>query len=1751
MNQQNDLSKRLRLDAVPTSNQQELLVLVKRAKGFIRSLSKDKELYDLALKKFNLLADYSHLSAKEFQKELDALLSSSKEVAAGTSKEEVESNKDVEDGDKSNKELLAPEVSPVQSSQASDPSSQASTEMEDNASFKDASASDSASDGISQSEEAKQSQADGEAKDSMDSKEAKDSIISTDSKAPKESKEPKESKANKESKPKNHPQKPSVSPQRKAMMVELGKPLLPQWKALLAAKAPTQETLKPDSSATASAEVNEGLTSNANESDVGMGADSSQENSPHPPKGKGRGKDGKGGKSREKSKLKAEANELYLKDTESRLRRNPLDELAKRFLRAEGEAFARLGFRPIVSYPDDLPISKKIDDIREMLDDNPVIIVSGDTGSGKSTQLPKICMELGLGRKGMIAHTQPRRIAARSIAKRLADETGGRFGHEIGFRIRFTNKTDESTMVCVLTDGVLLNEIKSDPDLLKYDAIIIDEAHERSLNIDFLMGYMKNLVKRRRDLKVIITSATIDAERFGEFFDGAPHIHVEGKTYPVEIIYAPVWGLDALGGEGNYGAALEEEIEDLDDEGNIVVRRKPGVSLAAQRNMAMKAGKSKDKGKSKGGANLMDDEPPSYEDLDINDAIYRACEELFSFGNGDILVFLPGEREIHEAMQHLEDIYGGRHLILPLFSRMQENRQDEIFKPKGGRNRIILSTNVAETSITVPGIRYVVDTGVARINRYSARSKVEQLNIENISKASARQRSGRCGRLRDGIAIRLYSEADYESRPDYSDPEIIRSNLSSVILRMLDFNLGDISEFPFIDPPQDKFIRDGQQTLFEIGAVDEFNELTDLGRLMTRIHADPKVARILLESIREGVSEDVLVIASALSVQDPRVRPFDERENADRAHEPFKDKNSDFMSHLYLWDFYEKAKIKAGSRRQLQKILQKQYLSYPRMIEWRELYKEFKEFVDGAIDNPLLAPKNSKGQSLGKDGVLEVGKDGKGGRGSHPQKPGTQGKDGTNATTAPNGKNGKHANGGKSSNTSAAMSSSNEKAKSSPAASGSASSSGSASESNANPGKVDLFEKDKTRESRYDAIHRSLLAGLISNTGMKSPEGMDYLGSRGQHFYLFPGSHVFKSKPRWVVVNELVDTSKLYARTVAKIDPEWIEKLAPHLVKYHYFDPHWEEKRGEAQAYERVSLFGLTIIPRRKVSYGRIDPEESRNLLIMEGLVHGHSQINAPFMRHNQELIKEIRDIEHRTRKMDILADDEVMKAFYSERIPQDVVNVKSFLAWLKEESRKDPDILKMSVDDVTLQEANLAGEQQFPKKLKLPDGSFPLHYRFEPRHPLDGITMDVPVPVLNRLPRKRLEWLVPGMIREKLQILLKALPKSVRRVCVPIPQFVTDFLSSEPDMEDSIFPQLAKFIGKRHGDMKILDDIDMEAWRNAEYPEHIFMNFRVVDDKRQEVAMGRDLSKLKDELGDMAEEVFRDNTDAFEVMNVKSWSFGDISQSVRFARGKQQLNGWLGLKVEGGKVNLRLFDTRDNRDASHLEGVLKLVEWALPDQARDLKKGISRHKEIALNLLGANVGDDLNEDIMRAVFKRSFFPDGPQKLPMNKEDFAKGLAMARENMADVKTSLAKHLWDFSREYHELAKLMERHPIEEEIRDQLDTLVYPGFVHLTPFEKWPRMTIYIRAMINRLGKYSGQPQRDEEFEEECMRQYDRWCDKLDELENGGYDVSEEIRDFFWDIQELRVSLFAQELKTPTPVSVVRLDKKWDKITRSY
>ncbi len=1236
------------------------------------------------------------------------------------------------------------------------------------------------------------------------------------------------------------------------------------------------------------------------------------------------------------------------------------------FSPAEIEQRRALAPRP--EFPPELPISAKREEIAKAISSHQVVIVCGETGSGKTTQLPKICLELGRGINGLIGHTQPRRIAARATAARVAHELKAELGGAVGYKIRFTDRVGPRSYIKIMTDGILLAETQGDRMLAQYDTLIIDEAHERSLNIDFLLGYVKQLLQRRPELKLVITSATIDAERFSKHFDGAPVIEVSGRLYPVEVRYHPV--------------------------------------------------------------------EPEDGDYDLNEAISDAADELARQGEGDVLVFLPGEREIREAAETLKKRHPPHTEIMPLFARLSAEEQERIFKPHGGR-RIVLATNVAETSLTVPGIRYVVDTGLARVKRYSYRNKVEQLRVENISQASAKQRAGRCGRVASGVCVRLYAEKEFNSRPAFTDPEVLRSSLANVILRMKSLGLGTVEEFPFIDPPAPKAIQDGYALLAELGAVDEANELTEIGRQLARLPVDPRIGRMVLAAKSENALGEVLIIAAALSVQDPRQRPGERAAAADEAQKRFDDEKSDFLSWLKLWGFFEEALVHRKSSRKLHDACREHFLSFNRMREWRDIHGQLKELV------------------------------------------------------------------------------------------------------------VELGWRISETPATYQQVHRALLAGLLGNVGMKTEEG-NYLGARGIRFWIHPGSGVRRKAGRWVMAAELTETTRLYARCVATLSPEWLESIGAHLVKRHQYEPHWEKQPARVAAFERGTLYGLLLYAKRRVHYGSTDPVESRKIFIRRALVEGDYDTRAPFFLHNRRLVREIEQLEHKSRRPDVLVDDELICAFYESLIPEGIHNGADFDRWRREAESANPKLLFLKREDLMRHEAAGITTVQFPHQLEMAGRSFALDYHHEPGSPRDGVTLTVPLLALNQVDGAKCDWLVPGLAREKITRLAKSLPQKLRHQLGPLPEFVDAFLAANEAQDAPLAQAIARY-ARRELNLAV----PLDAFRPETLPAHLSMNFRIVDEHGRQLAAGRNLAQLRAELGQKAGEQFAElaRADA-PPEKVTAWEFGDLEEVMEIRRGSQTLIGYPGLVDHGDSVSLEVFDSADKAREGHRAGLRRLFMLQLKEQARHIEKNLPGLQAMAMQFTTLGDAAELKEQLLAAAFDRACMQE---PWPRIRAEFDRRRDEARSRVTLLAQEIARLAGTILAEHTALQKKLQQlskafpEPCRD-VQEYVSRLLSKRFIEQTPYERLQHFPRYLKAAGLRLDKLRADPQRDARLLAEFAPLAAQWQrDQARQLKSNSRDP--QLEQFRWLLEELRVQLFAQELKTSVPVSVKRLSKMWQTIQR--
>ncbi|HEV2295400.1 MAG TPA: ATP-dependent RNA helicase HrpA [Tepidisphaeraceae bacterium] len=1273
---------------------------------------------------------------------------------------------------------------------------------------------------------------------------------------------------------------------------------------------------------------------------------------------------------------------------------------------------------PRPSFPDELPVVRKRAEIADAIRANQVVVITGETGSGKTTQLPKICLELGRGVAGMIGHTQPRRIAARSVSARIASELNTTLGQAVGYKIRFGDRTSPDTFVKVMTDGILLAETQGDRFLEQYDTLIIDEAHERSLNIDFLLGYLKQLLPKRPDLKLIITSATINPQQFSRHFDDAPIVEVSGRTYPVEARYRP---------------AHEEE----DDEGDD-----PIVS------------------------------------------ILHGVDEVCREGPGDVLVFLSGEREIRETAEALRQHHPPGTEILPLYARLSADEQNRVFQ-ESGRRRIVLATNVAETSLTVPGIRYVVDPGYARISRYSPRTKVQRLPIERVSQASANQRKGRCGRVAEGICVRLYSEEDFNSRPRFTEPEILRTDLAAVILQMKALKLGEVQDFPFVEPPDYRSIKDGYQTLHELGAIDDRNELTDVGWALSKLPIDPRIGRMILAARDEGCMDEVLIIAAALSVQDPRERPMDKQELADAAHAQFRDEYSDFVGLLKLWHFYhEQANHLSHSR--LRKMCQTNFLSFVRMREWHDIHQQ----LHGSVGEMGLTRGNGAGSGSGPFSFRE--KDRMRGRS----------RDESFSTTTPPHPDPPLEGEGVKARTPAL----------------------------------------RLTPQKYDAIHRAVLTGLLGNVGLRTDQ-FEYTGARGMKFHIFPGSGVFKTRPTWVVAAELVETTKLYARTIARIQPMWIERAAEHLVKRTYSEPHWSRQTAHVVAYEKVTLYGLPVVPKRTVHYGPIDPKLSREIFISSALVEGDYDTTAPYFRENARLVDEITTLEAKRRQRDVLVDGKVRYDFYDARIPAGITNGPAFEKWRRETEKPNPKLLHMTRRDLMQHGAADTTAELFPDVLTVEGLTLPLEYHLEPGHPADGVTAIIPLAALNQVPANRFEWLVPGLLKEKLTALIKSLPKQLRVHFVPAPDFAQQaFDKLKPD--GSLCEALALFLSKTRGVTVRAADFDP-----ASLLDHLHMNFAVVDQSQKRLATGRDLAALRKQFGVAAKETFAKPVEEspYHRDNLTRWDFGDLPESVEVKRAGMTLRGYPALIDHGGVVSMRLLDSPEAAQIAHRRGVRRLFMLQLEKEMRHLAQTLPDFARMALYYKPIGSSEELRDDLMAAIGDRAFGDEGDIRT---QQAFADRAGVAWKQLAVAKAEVTQVALAALSEYHALTlKLSGPLPplwaaTANDVRQQLAHLMPKRFITQTPLQWLPHLPRFLKASHLRLQKLGDAGHvRDAQRSAEMAPLWKQYVERRERHRKEGV-IDAALEQYRWMMEELRVSLFAQELKTSIPVSTKRLEAQW-------
>ncbi|MGW0938901.1 ATP-dependent RNA helicase HrpA [Streptomyces sp. NPDC002666] len=1260
-----------------------------------------------------------------------------------------------------------------------------------------------------------------------------------------------------------------------------------------------------------------------------------------------------------------------------------LDEIAAQATKAAGRLALRAGRLPALSYPEQLPVSQKKDEILEAIRDHQVVIVAGETGSGKTTQIPKICMELGRGVRGMIGHTQPRRIAARTVAERIAEELKTPLGEAVGWKVRFTDQVNQdATFVKLMTDGILLAEIQTDRELLAYDTIIIDEAHERSLNIDFLLGYLARLLPKRPDLKVVITSATIDPERFARHFGEAPIVEVSGRTYPVEVRYRPL---------------LEEDSEDSD--------------------------------------------------RDQITAICDAVDELQNEGPGDVLVFLSGEREIRDTA----DALGKRNLrhteVLPLYARLSHAEQHRVFQRHTGR-RVVLATNVAETSLTVPGIKYVIDPGNARISRYSHRTKVQRLPIERISQASANQRKGRCGRTSDGICIRLYSEDDFLTRAEFTDPEILRTNLASVILQMTAAGLGDIEKFPFIDPPDHRNIRDGVQLLQELGALDPEEKdpkkrLTPLGRQLSQLPVDPRLARMVIEADRNGCVREVMVIASALSIQDPRERPSEKQTQADQNHARFKDETSDFLAFLNLWRYIREQQKERGSS-SFRRMCKQEYLNFLRIREWQDIYAQLRTVA----------------KQMG----------------------------------------------------------------------------------------IELNEDDAPEQS----VHTSLLAGLLSHIGLKDTEKNEYLGARSAKFAIFPGSALFKKQPRFVMSAELVETSRLWARVNARVEPEWIEPLAQHLLKRTYSEPHWEKDQAAVMAYERVTLYGVPIVAQRKVNFGRIDQEASRDLFIRNALVEGDWRTHHQFFHDNRKLLGEVEELEHRARRRDILVDDETLFDFYDQRIPEHVVSGAHFDSWWKHKRKDEPDALDFERSMLINEKAGAVTKDDYPDSWRQGKLKFRVTYQFEPGADADGVTVHIPLQVLNQVTSEGFDWQIPGLREEVVTELIRSLPKPIRRHYVPAPNYADKFLDRAVPLQEPLPFTLARELQRMVGVPVTADDFDL-----SRVPDHLKITFRVVDERRRKVAEDKDLEALRVQLRPKARQALSQaaaatagpSGESIERSGLTDWTIGTLDRVFETRRAGQPVKAFPALVDQGETVAVRLFDTEAEQQQAMWRGTRKLILLNIPvNPAKFASDKLTNQQKLALSRNPHGSIQALFDDCATAAADRLIAAHGGPAW--DEASFRKLYDKVRADLVDLTVRTIGQVqqilaaWQACERRLKSTNSLVLINNVTDVREHLARLVPTGFVTLTGLRRLPDLMRYLVAEDRRLQQMPTNVQRDTTRMEKVHEMQDEYAWLLEQLPQGR-PVPQEVLDIRWMIEELRVSYFAHALGTAFPVSDKRIVKAID------
>ena len=1224
---------------------------------------------------------------------------------------------------------------------------------------------------------------------------------------------------------------------------------------------------------------------------------------------------------------------------------------------------------PKLEYPE-LPVSARADEIADLIRKHQVIVIAGETGSGKTTQLPKICLQAGCGVKGMIGHTQPRRIAARTVANRIAEELKVSLGEAVGYQVRFSDQSSPNSYIKLMTDGILLAEIQHDRFLSKYDTLIIDEAHERSLNIDFLLGYLKNLLPQRPDLKIIITSATIDVEKFSKHFDQAPIVEVSGRSFPVDIIY-------------NHPDDTESDRDQM----------------------------------------IVD----CLQDIQANQK------------QGDVLVFLSGEREIREVNLALKRAQLPRTEIVPLYARLSLAEQSKIFSAHRGR-RVVLSTNVAETSLTVPGIRYVIDTGRARVSRYSFRTKVQRLPIEAVSQASANQRAGRCGRVSEGVCYRLYSEEDFQARPEFTDPEIIRTNLAAVILQMLHLKIGDIRSFPFVDAPDQRMISDGFKLLEELQVVCADGKLTALGKRVVHIPLDPRLARMILEAAQNGCLSEVMIITTGLSIQDPRERPADKQQAADQSHKKWQEPNSDFISLLNLWRHFEEQRQQLSGN-QYSRYCKVNHVSYLRMREWRDLHHQ--------VHSACRALKLT----------------------------------------------------------------------------------------------------DNSKPAEADDIHRSLLSGLLGQVGILQ-EKWEYLGTRNRKFFIFPGSGLSKKPPKWIMAGSLMETSKQFALTVAKIDSDWLEPLAAHLVKKTYSEPFYSIKSGQVMASERQTLFGLSIVENKRRVYGQVNPVEARKIFIQQALVEEGYRGKGNFYKHNQKLVEELQALEDRFRRRDLLVEQQVIYDFYHERIPSGIFNLPLFEKWRKQTEATEPKLLMLEKEYLLLRGLSQEEQTQFPETVSCQGISYNLRYHFEPNHSEDGVSAVVPLPLLHQLPRYFFEWLVPGMLRDKCIALLKSLPKQTRRNFVPVPDYVDAFLLKVKPQDRPLAEVLTEYLHKQTG-----ISIPPEQWKPENLNAWYQMNFILEDEQGVEIAMARSLEKLqqdfKQQINKGLEQAAEQSSDeTITRQDITEWDFDQLPEEIALKHGKITIKAWPALRDCGETVAIEVIDNPLQAEKTSLQGQLRLALLKGRDQVKYLSKHLLRGKELAITAAKIGERKPLVDALINASFQQAMFANA--QVLREQQQFDQAFDAGIGNVVLYAQEHEQAIESLLSPLHETQKQLRTLGLPaiyaaDDIRSQLDWLFSAETLSTSATEAIRQYPRYIKALQVRLEKLAAQVSKDRQYIEEIRRLLEPCKQALVEDQPLSFELETALRDYCWLVEEYRVSLFAQQLKTRVPVSLKRLQKRWDEI----